>query len=165
MVQKRKEAHSSFHRSPLQRQCDRSRAPCGWKILQLDYANFKHSVFPDISRRNATAYPISPRSHDSRQRLMAQTKNARLGSIQPIYLPPYSPDFNPIERLWLNLKQNFFNLFTAHTHDALTNRLADALCFYIDRPELRKSILQTGKFHLIVGIIATSHIKILYQRN
>jgi len=68
------------------------------------------------------------------------------GRIQPVYLPPYSPDFNPIERLWLNLKQNFFNLFTANTHDALTNRLADALCFYIDRPELCKSICRVGGF-------------------
>lgn len=68
------------------------------------------------------------------------------GRIIPFYLPPYSPDFNPIERLWLNMKQNFFNIFSARTHEALTNRLIDALCFYIDRPELCRSICRVGDF-------------------
>lgn len=27
-------------------------------------------------------------------------------SIEVIYLPPYSPELNPVERLWLYLKQN-----------------------------------------------------------
>ena len=29
------------------------------------------------------------------------------------YLPGYSPDFNPIERLWLRLKADFFSDFIA----------------------------------------------------
>jgi len=29
------------------------------------------------------------------------------------YLPGYSPDFNPIERLWLRLKVDFFSDFIA----------------------------------------------------
>ncbi len=28
--------------------------------------------------------------------------------IQPIFLPPYSPDFNPIERFWFRFKKDFF---------------------------------------------------------
>ncbi len=30
-----------------------------------------------------------------------KTKALRWGRIEPLYLPPYSPDFNPIERIWL----------------------------------------------------------------
>lgn len=73
-------------------------------------------------------------------------KKLNWGKIEPLFLPPYSPDFNPIERLWLNMKQTFFNMFTAITHDDLTNRLIDALCFYIDRPSLCKSICRMGNF-------------------
>jgi transposase len=28
--------------------------------------------------------------------------------FEPLYLPPYSPDLNPIERLWLVMKANWF---------------------------------------------------------
>ncbi|QUE50344.1 transposase [Luteolibacter ambystomatis] len=37
-------------------------------------------------------------------------KSARLNwhHIEPVCLPPYSPDFNPIERLWQHLKGQYF---------------------------------------------------------
>lgn len=65
-------------------------------------------------------------------------KSARLNwhHIQPVYLPPYSPDLNPIERLWLILKKNFFSDFIAHTPRELINRICRAIRFYIDRPSL-----------------------------
>ena len=28
------------------------------------------------------------------------------GNVTPVFLPPYSPELNPIERLWLYLKDN-----------------------------------------------------------
>jgi transposase len=32
--------------------------------------------------------------------------------FEPVYLPAFSPDFNPIERLWLRLKADwFYDLF------------------------------------------------------
>ena len=31
--------------------------------------------------------------------------------FEPVYLPAYSPDFNPIERLWLRLKADWFYVF------------------------------------------------------
>jgi len=31
------------------------------------------------------------------------------------FLPPYSPDFNPIERLWLRLKADWFADFLTKT--------------------------------------------------
>jgi len=33
--------------------------------------------------------------------------------FEPVYLPAYSPDFNPIERLWLPLKADWFSDFIA----------------------------------------------------
>ena len=55
------------------------------------------------------------------------------GSFQPVFLPPYSPDLNPIERLWLLLKAEWFSDFIAKDREALTQRLDQALNWVIDR--------------------------------
>ncbi len=52
----------------------------------------------------------------------------------------YSPDFNPIERIWLYLKQTFFTRFVARKHDELTDYLAEKLKFMQDNPLICKSI-------------------------
>lgn len=62
------------------------------------------------------------------------------GNITPFFLPAYSPDFNPIERLWLSLKQSFFSTFVARKHDELTEHLSNALRYFIFNPEVCKSI-------------------------
>ena len=51
------------------------------------------------------------------------------------YLPGYSPDFNPIERLWLRLKADFFSDFIAKRPDELTQRLCHALTSFMNDPE------------------------------
>ena len=51
------------------------------------------------------------------------------------FLPAYSPDFNPIERLWLRLKADYFTDFIARTPAELLERLCTALnAFMEDRP-------------------------------
>ena len=65
-------------------------------------------------------------------------KAARLNwhHFEPLYLPAYSPDFNPIERLWLRLKADWFWDFIARTDEQLTERLCQALKSFIDdRPK------------------------------
>jgi hypothetical protein len=51
------------------------------------------------------------------------------------YLPGYSPDFNPIERLWLRLKADFFSDFIAKSTDELTQRLCHALTSFMNDPQ------------------------------
>jgi transposase len=51
------------------------------------------------------------------------------------YLPGYSPDFNPIERLWLRLKVDFFSDFIAKSPEQLTQRLCHALTSLMNDPE------------------------------
>lgn len=47
--------------------------------------------------------------------------------IQPLFLPAYSPDLNPIERLWLVMKDRFFNNWYTDTYEALEERVCEAL--------------------------------------
>ena len=51
------------------------------------------------------------------------------------FWPGYSPDFNPIERLWLRLKADYFSDFIARTPDELTERLCLALNAFMDDPK------------------------------
>jgi len=61
-------------------------------------------------------------------------KSGRLNwhHFEPKFLPGYSPDFNPIERLWLRLKADWFWDFIARTPQALTERLDTALKSFIN---------------------------------
>ena len=45
--------------------------------------------------------------------------------VRYIYLPPYSPDLNPIEKLWSTVKA-FLRKFKARTLDALPNAIQNA---------------------------------------
>jgi len=56
--------------------------------------------------------------------------------FEPYFLPPYSPDFNPIERLWLRLKADWFTDFIATTPDELTTHLCTALNSFFDNASL-----------------------------
>jgi transposase len=65
--------------------------------------------------------------------------------FEPKFLPGYSPDFNPIERLWLRLKADWFWDYFAPTPEALTDRLCTALKSFIDQPAKTSSICSIRK--------------------
>ena len=65
--------------------------------------------------------------------------------FEPVYLPGYSPDFNPIERLWLRLKADWFWDFIAHTEKELTARLCTALKSFVADPSKTASICAIRK--------------------
>lgn len=64
-----------------------------------------------------------------------KNKSLRWGIFEPEYLPPYSPDLNPIERIWLVMKQKWFNNFHAKTREDLIERLDQAILDVIGNPE------------------------------
>lgn len=62
-----------------------------------------------------------------------RSKKLNWGRFEPVFLPPYSPDLNPIERLWLLMKQEWFSDFFAKSKDELIDRLCLALNWVVDR--------------------------------
>ncbi len=51
-----------------------------------------------------------------------------------MYLPPYSPDLNPIERIWLVMKAKWFNNHVCRNVDQLIERLDQAILEVINDP-------------------------------
>jgi NADPH-dependent ferric siderophore reductase len=47
-------------------------------------------------------------------------------TITPLHLPPYSPELNPIERVWLYLRERFLSHRHFHTYDAIIDACCDA---------------------------------------
>jgi len=92
-----------------------------------------------------------PRKEAMRQVLILDNaswhKAARLHwhHFEPKFLPSYSPDFNPIERLWLRLKADWFWDFIARSPDQLTERLCTALKSFMDHPTKTASICSIRK--------------------
>ena len=74
-----------------------------------------------------------------------KTKCLNWHHLNAVYLPPYSPDYNPIERLWLNLKSQFFSDFIAITPEELINRICFAIMHYVKNSEQVASICKIAK--------------------
>jgi len=60
--------------------------------------------------------------------------------IKPIYLPPYSPDLNPIERLWRVVKDRHFTQWYTKDRETLIQRICEALMAFIDNPDSVKTV-------------------------
>lgn len=62
-----------------------------------------------------------------------KAKRLDWGRFEPVFLPAYSPDLNPIERLWLRVKSQWFADFIARDREALVARLDEALQWVVAR--------------------------------
>lgn len=69
-----------------------------------------------------------------------KAKRLNWGRIEPLYLPPYSPDYNCIERLWLEIKNQYFTHFVTKVREELSRHVEVALKYYIDHPEVCRQL-------------------------
>ena len=83
-----------------------------------------------IPRR--TILSISRHLHGNETKAFFAQQTARLQVVQ---LPTYSPDYNPIEKLWKKIKQQETHLHYFPTFEALTNKVEQALLKFANRPE------------------------------
>ena len=59
-------------------------------------------------------------------------------------LPPYWPDLNPIERIWLTMKARWFNNHVCKNEEKLLERLDQAILDVIDKPEKTQQTTDSG---------------------
>ena len=64
---------------------------------------------------------------------------------EAMYLPPYSPDLNPIERIWLVMKATWFNNHVCRNMDQLIDRLDQAILDVINNPQRTSKTAAIGK--------------------
>jgi len=72
-----------------------------------------------------------------------KVKTLRWHHIEPLYLPPYSPDFNPIERLWQHLKSHYLAGFITKSGLELSDKLIESLRAVMKKPQTLKSVCRT----------------------
>jgi len=48
-------------------------------------------------------------------------------NIEPVYLPPHSPELNPQEQVWDELREKFFGNMVFRSIDAVMDRLVEGL--------------------------------------
>jgi len=75
-----------------------------------------------------------------------KAKRLQWGKLKPLFLPPYSPDLNPIEQLWRGMKESFFSCFYTHSHDELDDHIETAVKYFMDRKHLVRSICAMNTF-------------------
>lgn len=63
--------------------------------------------------------------------------------IEPKFLPSYSPDFNPIERLWQHLKSHYLAGFLTNEGDRLSDKIFDSIRDLLTKPNTIRSVCAT----------------------
>jgi len=109
--------------------------PANGQCFTMIYNGVDTDVFEHYLDQLALAIPADA----AKQRILivdnaSWHKSNRLNwhHFAPMFLPAYSPDFNPIERLWLRMKSDWFSDFIARTPEMLIERLSTALCYFMD---------------------------------
>ncbi len=61
-------------------------------------------------------------------------------NIRLLYLPPYSPELNPKENLWDEIREKIFKNFALKSMDAVRAKLRQAILYIERNPNLVSSI-------------------------
>jgi transposase len=136
----------SYHGSHVRQNIIGAVNPSTGQLVSLIVPHCDTSVFQVFLDTMAEEIPKRP---DKRILLVLdnaswhKAKSLNWYHIEPIYLPPYSPDFNPIERLWQHLKANYLaGYFTKQSKD-LSNKLVESIQHLMDRPRIIRSVCKT----------------------
>ena len=85
-----------------------------------------------------TTQPIILIQDGAKYHTSAETKAffaQQTARLQVVQLPTYSPDYNPIEKLWKKIKQQDTHLHYFPTFEALTEKVEQALLKFANIPE------------------------------
>ena len=69
-----------------------------------------------------------------------KTQRLEWHHIEKVFLPPYSPDMNPIERLWQYLKGHGMAGYFTGEGEELSDKLCQSIQELLDQPKLIRSV-------------------------
>jgi len=72
-----------------------------------------------------------------------KSKSLNWHHIHPVYLPAYSPDFNPIETLWQHLKSHYLAGYITKSGEELSQKIFDSIRELLEIPETIQSVCNT----------------------
>jgi len=75
-----------------------------------------------------------------------KTKRLEWHHIEKVFLPPYSPDFNPIERLWQYLKGHGMAGFLSKRGEEISDKLCESIRELLDQPDVIRSVCALPTF-------------------
>ena len=61
-------------------------------------------------------------------------------TISLVVLPPYSPELNPVERVWLYLRERFLSLRILHSTNAIIDACCDAWMRLVAEPDRLRTL-------------------------
>lgn len=61
-------------------------------------------------------------------------------NVTILELPPYSPELNPVERVWLYLRETYLSFRVLDTCEAIEQACCDAWNQLVDQPDRLKTI-------------------------
>lgn len=61
-------------------------------------------------------------------------------NMELVTIPPYSPELNPSENMWDDMREKFFLNTVFDSIDAVKDQLVIAMNYYLDNPQIIKSI-------------------------
>lgn len=111
------------------------------RLNSESYASFLNEVIKK-TRKNIILIQDGARYHTSKAMKEFFQKNSHRISVYN--LPSYSPDYNPIEKLWKKIKENGIHLHYFPTFDDLKNKVEITL---IDFQNLKQEILKLFVFY------------------
>jgi transposase len=72
-----------------------------------------------------------------------KSKKLNWHHVKAKFLPSYSPDFNPIERLWQHLKGEYLAGFLTKEGKELADKLEEAIRELLTKPKIIRSVCNT----------------------
>jgi len=103
-------------------------APAGESIIDFKENSRKESVcefLEEIRKKNSKRRILMVLDNFASHRARMTQEKARELDISLVYLPPYSPDLNPIEQIWRGLKRGISTAFF-RTREGFLNLIAEA---------------------------------------
>ncbi len=104
---------------------------CDTEVFQAFLDTMARETVPEIGRRVCLVLDNAS---------WHKTKRLAWHHIEPVYLPPYSPDFNPIERIWQYLKGHGMAGYLSKKGPELCEKLFQEVKLLLNETEIIRSV-------------------------